>query len=160
MATPSIQVIEALRNTADRLKNGAEYKWTHMGSCNCGHLAQTITTLPKSKIHAYALEKEGDWKEKSIDFCPQSGYPIDHIISAILEIGFTTDDIRHLERLSSPRILKRIPKTLRPLNHKDRESVVLYLNAWVSMLEEQIPPVADEAHVTEPLMSLVDAELV
>lgn len=30
MATPSIQAIDALRNTANRLENGAEYKWTHM----------------------------------------------------------------------------------------------------------------------------------
>ncbi len=160
MATPSKQVIEALRNTAERLKNGAEYKWTHMGSCNCGHLAQTITTLPKSKIHAYALEKEGDWKEKSIDFCPQSGYPIDHIISAILEIGFTTDDIRHLERLSSPRILKRIPKSLRPLNHKDRDAVIVYLNTWADMLEEQIPPIVDTVEAEEPLIPLLETELV
>jgi len=160
MATPSIQAIDALRNTANRLENGAEYKWTHMGSCNCGHLAQTITTLPKSKIHAYALEKEGDWKEKSIDFCAQSGYPIDHIISAILEIGFTTDDIRHLERLSSPRILKRIPKTYRPLNHKDRDAVILYLKTWADMLEEQIPPVMETAEVKEPLKPILDAELV
>ena len=34
---------EALRVTAKRISSGDRYKWTHMGACNCGHLAQTIT---------------------------------------------------------------------------------------------------------------------
>ncbi|MGH1363880.1 MAG: hypothetical protein ACRBF0_10010 [Calditrichia bacterium] len=160
MAIPTSNAINALRETAIRLSGGAEYKWTHMGSCNCGHLVQTITSLPKSKIHAYALEKEGAWKEKSIDYCPQSGYPIDHIIGAILELGFTTDDIRHLERLSSARILKRIGKEHRPLNYKSREHVILYLNAWADFLEEQLPPAADPVLQQNPIVPIPEAELV
>ncbi|WP_243635867.1 hypothetical protein [Hymenobacter edaphi] len=48
MASCSLSVIEALRTTAQRLSTQAPYQWGHMGSCNCGHLAQTITRLSKA----------------------------------------------------------------------------------------------------------------
>ncbi|WP_342039360.1 hypothetical protein [Pontibacter indicus] len=51
MARSSAQLVAAIRQTADRLAKGAIYQWGHMGSCNCGHLAQTITQLDKGHIH-------------------------------------------------------------------------------------------------------------
>jgi hypothetical protein len=138
MARPTIELIQVLRATAERLSEGALYQWSHQGSCNCGHLAQTVTNLSKAEIHAYALQKAGDWGRKSIDYCPDSGYPIDLIISQMMEIGLSTDDLYHLERLSAPKILKKIPRERRPLMHNRREDVILYLNAWVDMLEEEL----------------------
>ena len=58
-------LIAALRSTARRLEGGARYRWTHMGSCNCGHLAQTLTRLPREEIHRLALERAGDWGEQA-----------------------------------------------------------------------------------------------
>ncbi|MCS6906145.1 MAG: hypothetical protein RML72_10390 [Bacteroidia bacterium] len=136
MAKPSIEVIAALRQTAARLSNGATYAWSHMGTCNCGHLAQTLTSLSAAAIHQKALEKTGDWAEHIQAYCPQSGYAIDHIIDIMLETGFTHTDLIHLERLSDKAILERIPQHLRPLNYKKRENVILYLNTWADMLEE------------------------
>ena len=81
-----------LRETARRLAQGADYDWSHQGNCNCGHLVQMVTKLSKSEIHARALEKAGDWGEKVIDYCPTSNYPIDHIITTMLAMGFTRDD--------------------------------------------------------------------
>ena len=41
-ATPVL--IEALRATALKLDSETTvYRWTHMGACNCGHLAQHLT---------------------------------------------------------------------------------------------------------------------
>ena len=43
--------MRALRATADRLAApDARYEWGHMGGCNCGHLAQTVTTLSRAEI--------------------------------------------------------------------------------------------------------------
>ena len=53
MATPSLKIIDALRNTANQLENGNRYEWGHMGSCNCGNLAQTITTFTRAEIQKY-----------------------------------------------------------------------------------------------------------
>ena len=131
-------MIDALTQTADRLERGAVYNWSHQGNCNCGHLAQTITTLSQAEIHTRALEKAGDWREKVIEYCPTSCYPIEHIISTILEAGFSLADLAHLERLSSPEILQSIPPERKPLRHNVKQDVVLYMRAWVRLLEARI----------------------
>ena len=62
MARPSGSLIHALRQTASRLAESESYQWGHMGQCNCGYLAQTITGLTAAEIHASALERQGDWE--------------------------------------------------------------------------------------------------
>jgi len=133
-----LYIIHTLRKTAQRLATGAHYDWSHHGSCNCGHLVQTVTSLPKEEIHARALEKAGDWGEKVLDYCPTSDFPIDHIISTMLEMGFTRADLYHLERLSSPKVLERIPEACKPLQRNRREHLVLYLNTWANLVEEEL----------------------
>jgi len=63
MARPTPELIDALRRTARKLENGAPYQWGHMGGCNCGNLAQEITKLSKDQIHAYAMQRYGDWND-------------------------------------------------------------------------------------------------
>lgn len=138
MARASLIIIRALRETAARLKGGAPYQWSHQGNCNCGHLVQTVTRLPKARIHQMALEKAGDWAEKIIDYCPTSRYPIDHVITTMLEIGFSKDDLYHLERLSAKEVLRAVPDTQKPLVHNKRADVILYLNTWTDVLEEKL----------------------
>ncbi|MCH8873040.1 hypothetical protein IH824_09770 [candidate division KSB1 bacterium] len=138
MIASNLKMISVLRETARRLTGGAEYNWSHQGNCNCGHLVQTVTKLSKAEIHARALEKAGDWGEKVVDYCPTSNYPIDHIITTMLEMGFTRDDLVRLERLSAPDILDRIPHERKPLKHNCREDVILYMNTWADLLEEKL----------------------
>jgi hypothetical protein len=137
MASPTPELISALRATAHRLTDGTAYQWTHMGACNCGHLAQTVTRKSASEIHALALEKQGDWADKAVDYCENSGYPIDHVIGELLGLGLYIEDIVHLERLSDPDVLLALPSGKRPLNHKQREHVVLYLRTWADQLEAE-----------------------
>jgi hypothetical protein len=136
MAQIKIEIIQALRQTAKRLAEGAPYAWSHMGSCNCGHLAQTLTKYSKAEIHCKALEKAGDWAEHIEAYCPSSGYTIDHIIDTMLETGFTRQDLIQLERLSDKKILERFPPSERPLDYRKRENLILYLQIWADMLEE------------------------
>ncbi|MCH7681791.1 hypothetical protein IID10_20890 [candidate division KSB1 bacterium] len=138
MKSTNIKMFTALRETARRLAQGADYDWSHQGNCNCGHLVQMVTKLSKSEIHARALEKAGDWGEKVIDYCPTSNYPIDHIITTMLAMGFTRDDLYRLERLSSPEILDKIPDERKPLKHNRREDVIIYMNTWADLLEEKL----------------------
>lgn len=137
MAKANIAVIRALRGTARRLQKGAPYQWGHMGSCNCGHLAQELTQLSKAEIHQRALQsRSGDWREQLNDYCPTSGLPMDGLIGELLNFGFDAEDLRHLERLSDPKVLAKLPPEKRQLRHNFREDVVTYLNAWALLLEE------------------------
>ena len=138
MAKATPELIDAINNTIARLRAGADYQWTHMGRCNCGHLAQSITNFSQEELHKLALQKAGDWGQKAIDYCPDSGFPIDHIISVMVDIGLNTDDLYSLERLSSPRILKRLPAGRRYLQHNSRDDLLLYLKTWAEMLEEEL----------------------
>ena len=136
MAKATIEVIRALRLTADKLEKGSTFQWGHMGSCNCGNLAQTVTHFSKEQIHAYALQKRGNWSDQLIDYCPSSGYPMDMIIEKMLEIGFTLDDLGHLEWLSDRRVVERIGANTK-LYRNDRADVVKYMRTWAELLEEE-----------------------
>tara|TARA_B100000963_G_C22631715_1_gene675231 strand:+ start:333 stop:782 length:450 start_codon:yes stop_codon:yes gene_type:complete len=128
---------EALRVTAKSIASGSRYKWTHMGACNCGHLAQTVTFNSPEVLHKIALQRAGDWAEQTREYCPASGYPLDFVISALLDLGATLQELRDLERLSDPKVLKRIPiERRRNLDHRSREDVVLYMETWAGCLEK------------------------
>jgi hypothetical protein len=138
MANPTPDLILGIRKTIQKLKNGAAYQWGHMGACNCGNLAQELTKLSKGEIHAYAMQRHGDWNEQLIDYCPTSGYPMDLMVGKMLETGLTLDDLMHLEKLSDPEILKFIPVEKRQhISKNNKEDVIQYLEVWVRDLEEK-----------------------
>lgn len=139
MARPNLDLIAALRRTACKIEQGSPYQWGHMGSCNCGNLAQEITKLTKAEIHAHALANgRGDWNEQLNEYCPTSGLPMDLLINEMIDAGLDSDDLKHLERLSDRRILNRLPENKRHLRHNYRDDVVLYISEWANMLEEQL----------------------
>jgi hypothetical protein len=138
MARPSLELIQALRKTAKRLRTNVEYYWSHQGSCNCGHLAQTITQLSKAEIHRIAIERYGDWEDHAEDYCSTSGHHLDVIITSMLEMGMTRDDIGRLERLADNNVLLRLPLDQRALQYNRRDDVILYMETWADLLEEQL----------------------
>jgi hypothetical protein len=139
MARANVELIKALRSTAARLQLGAPYRWTHMGACNCGHLAQTVTHLDAEDIRRYALERAGEWAEQVLEFCPASGYPMDAILTALFELGLTHQDLAHLEKLTDPEILRRLlPDARQRLSYRERDHVVLYMRTFADLLEEQL----------------------
>jgi hypothetical protein len=138
MAKASFHLIQILNNTARNLRASNQYQWGHMGLCNCGFLAQEITHLRKEEIHAEAMSGHGDWNEQLNDYCPTSGLPMDDLISELLLLGFDIDDLKHLERLSSPLVLSCIPFHKKDLQRNKKDDVVLYMEAWAKLLEEQL----------------------
>jgi hypothetical protein len=137
MAKPCPEVILALRATARQLEGSSSYEWGHMGACNCGFLAQTVTSFKKEEIHRRAMQGHGDWNEQLNDYCATSGLPMDDLISELLCVGFDSDDLKHLERLSSPAVLRSLPLESRELRHNVKADVVQYLLAWAALLEIQ-----------------------
>ena len=87
MAQPNIILIEALRETATRLKNGAYYHWGHHGACNCGNLLQVVTTLTREDIISYAHTGIGEWTELAEEYCPTTGAPVNLIMSKLYILG-------------------------------------------------------------------------
>lgn len=151
MAKLSLKIIEALRKTANQLENGHRYEWGHMGSCNCGNLAQTITSFTRAEIQQYALQKRGDWSDQLLDYCPTSGYPMDMIIERMVDFGFSSQDLRHLEWLSDSEVLNKIGVPF--LNRNLKSDTILYLNSWANLIEDlllqniSLPIIEDFAEV-------------
>jgi len=138
MAKTNPELILAIRRTAEKLSKGAPYQWGHMGSCNCGNLAQELTRLSKREIHSYAMQKSGDWTEQLNDYCPESKLPMDQMVSEMLNYGLDREDLMHLERLSDPVILRHLPVSERNLKHNFKNDVVKYLKTWANLLEMQL----------------------
>jgi hypothetical protein len=136
MAAIRLNIIEALRSTAKKLENGHRYEWGHMGNCNCGNLVQTITSFTRAEIQEYALQKTGGWSEQLIDYCPTSGYPMDMIIGKMIEFGFTSQDLRHLEWLSDTEVLEKSGHKF--LNRNLKSDTILYLNSWADLIEDSL----------------------
>lgn len=132
-------LVIALRATAARLASGSRYQWGHLGMCNCGHLVETVCRVPPQRIHVMALEREGDWEQLANAYCPTSGFAIDDMITQLLALGLTTDDIGHLEKLDDPMVLAALPGGHRWLRRNERDDVVAYLETWASLLEARAP---------------------
>lgn len=147
MAHVNLKIINALRKTANALEKGNRYEWGHMGSCNCGNLAQTITSFTRAEIQQYALQKRGDWSDQLLDYCPTSGYPMDMIIERMVDYGFSAQDLRHLEWLSDSDILNFMGVPF--LNRNLKSDTILYLNSWANMLETKLQPMAKKVVAEE-----------
>lgn len=134
----TVLLIRAFRAAASRLRDGATYKWSHYAMCNCGNLAQVVTELDPSTIYEAAFDRPGDWGEQAREYCPTSGRPMDLILRQMLDLGLLPEDIRHIERLSHPHVLRRIDRRRKPLHHARREDCVLFFETWATMLEERL----------------------
>lgn len=159
MARANRALIVALRATAAKLEAGATYRWTHMGACNCGHLAQTVTALSAEDIRRYALERRGEWADQGLEFCPTSGYPMDAILRSLFDLGLSSDDLAQLERLTNPQVLRCLPAEIRrELSYRDRDHVVLYMRTFADVLEAQLPPPTTDVHANWPSTAAGRAE--
>ena len=150
MARANRELTAALRQTAQRLASDISYQWGHMGMCNCGHLAQSITGLHDAEIHSSALIREGDWEQQANDYCPASGNLIDVILAAMFDLGLTRSDIRNLEKLADPDVLRRAGRHLR---FNNRDDVVSYLTVWADLLEEEFADRGSQLAVADAAFS-------
>ncbi len=158
MAKANWRLVQILRLTADRIEDTRDYHWAHVGKCNCGHLAQTITGLTSSDLFQRASEDAlSEWTEYAKDYCPQTGQPLEEIISAMLEAGLERRDLHRLEYLSDARVLAALPGGMRYLRRYRPADVALYMRTWAKLLEEELEPSDDENVVHFPDFSAKQA---
>jgi hypothetical protein len=138
MAHATPKLIEALRGTALRLEQGADYAWGNHGACNCGNLLQVITSMDKTEILRLAHTGIGEWTELAEEYCPVSNLPADQLVGALMKQGLTPTDIHHIEYLDDREVLERLPGGFRWLQRNIREDVVLYMRSMAAMLEERL----------------------
>jgi len=138
MAYPNIELTEALRETARRLRKGASYAWGNHGSCNCGNLLQVITNLSREEILRHAHSGIGEWTELAEDYCGVTNAPVDLMLSHLQKLGLTPTDIHNIEYLEDREVLNRLPGGYSWLKKNVREHVVLYFDTMAAMLEEKL----------------------
>ena len=174
----SARLVIALRQTAARLsRDDVTYRWASFAHCNCGHLAQTITGLDPAEIQRRAMRREGDWGSQARDLgirgfpefdfgdrpaldegawepdnvgaCQVTGAPLDEVLDQMYALGLSPSDVGHLERLSDPRVRRRLGNNTDYFPHHRRDNVVAYLEAWADLLEESIESEGDENYYLE-----------
>jgi hypothetical protein len=138
MAQANFQLIEALRETANRLRKGATYHWGHHGACNCGNLLQVVGNYTKDEILEHAHTGAGEWSEMVEESCSISNAPAYLMISKLEKVGLTPTDIHHIEYLSDRKVLEYLNGGFRWLKRNERNDVIDYFEALANMLEEQL----------------------
>jgi hypothetical protein len=138
MAYPDIKLIDALRETAQNLRNGADYAWGHHGSCNCGHILQVVTHLSNQEILQHAQTVYGEWTEIAEDYCGVTNAPAYLLISRLEKLGLTPTDIHNLEYLEDRNVLENLPGGFRWLKRNLREDVIVYFETMADMLEDEL----------------------
>jgi hypothetical protein len=137
MAIANSELIRALRETARRLENGADYAWGHHGACNCGNLLQVVTRLSKEEIIRFARAGIGEWTELAMDYCGVTNSPVDMLISELQHLGLMPTDIHNLEYLQDKSVLEKLPGGFRWLRRNVREDVIIYFQTFAKILEEK-----------------------
>lgn len=135
MAKSMVNLIDALRLTAQRLANGAHYEWGHMGRCNCGHLVQTLTNMSAYEIVEAVDFATNEWTEHAKDYCVGTGHKVDNLFLTLHEFGFSYQDVIHLENLSDARVFQRLGTHLR---RNSVDDVVRYMTILADILEEDV----------------------
>ena len=162
MAIPTIELIDALRETALRLRNGAHYAWGHHGTCNCGNLVQVITDFNKEEILRYAHTGIGEWTELAQEFCPVTNAPITLIITRLQQIGLTPTDIYNIEYLCDKEVLYNLPGGFRWLKRNIRGDAIHYFEAFANLLEDKWIQSMDLSveKLTNAILPVYDEEMV
>ena len=158
MSLPNLQLILALREAANRLRNGVQYAWGNHGACNCGHLVQVVTKLSKEEILAYAQTGIGEWTELAEDYCGVTDAPVNMLISKLERVGLMPSDIHNLEYLEDREVLRMLPGGFRWLHRNVREDVIVYFETYADVLEEKL---ADKITISfEELLQLQQPDFV
>jgi len=138
MAHPNLTLINALRETAQRLKNGSSYAWGNHGACNCGNLLQVVTSLDPQEILTYAHTGTGEWTELAEDYCPATNAPVTLLLAKLQQIGLTPTDIHNIEYVEDREVLDNLEGGFRWLKRNVREDVIAYFEAYANLLENKL----------------------
>lgn len=153
MAKPTVELIEALRLTALRLKNGSYYAWGHHGACNCGNLVQVVTSFSKEEILRYSHTGTGEWTELAMEFCPVTNAPLTLVITRLEQIGLTPTDIHNIEYLADKEVLLNLSGGFRWLKRNKKEDAIAYFESFANLLEDKLIETIDVS--IEPIFETI-----
>jgi len=143
------KLITALRMTAKAIENKTfNYGFYRANTCNCGALVCALKGITPDDLH---IPGAGYWSARVSKFCPISGIPTHELFRELIGYGLTPESIVHLENLSDPEVLARMPKLLFGYRRSSRKSVVLYMRTWADLLTERLSVAPD------PITSLQQA---
>lgn len=135
------ELINALRKTAQDLREGTKkYNWWSASSCNCGCLARNVgnTTIEDIRQHIHAA-----WS----DTCAITGIEMNVVVSRLIAIGMSKEDIYNLEILGDEKILTEsvlskdgFDSSLPMRKYRDKNHVIAYMDAWANILEREGQP--------------------
>lgn len=135
MARTSQALIDAFRQVAENLENGADYNWGNATKCNCAHIVQSLAPETTAGALREIRPQLDEWTEFANDYCPHSGAATDRLLDVLYGHGLTHEEIHQLEYLSGRKVLEALPGGFRYLEHGNRRHVALYLRTWASLLE-------------------------
>jgi hypothetical protein len=138
MAYPTVTLVNALIETARRLKDGNHYAWGNHGSCNCGNLLQVLTPFTKNDILKIAQTGIGEWTELAEEYCEVTNLPVHDLLGALQRAGLTPVDIHNIEYLEDRKVLEALPGGFRWLKRNLREDVILYLETFGMLLQKDL----------------------
>ena len=127
MAKSNPLLINALRETANRLTTGVKYEWGHMGRCNCGHLVQTITKLTAKEIVESVDHELNEWTEHAREYCDTTNSKAQLLFGQLKDVGFDYEDVIKLEYLSDKIVLSKLGEGPVFLSNNKVEDVILYM---------------------------------
>ena len=137
MSNKKEPIVHLLRQTADRLDEGARYEWGHMGRCNCGHLVQTLTALSDREISRAVDYQLNEWTEYAKDYCPNTGSAVEDLFRTLAEVGFTHTDVMRLETLTDPRVVAALGRQGQHLRKNWAPDVSLYMRTLADVIESE-----------------------
>jgi hypothetical protein len=114
-----------------------------------------VTDLSSSEIIRIAQKNYLDeWSEYANDYCSITGSHVDDLIQSLINLGFASEDIHHIEYLSDKRVLNALPNGFRYLRKNEKHHVALYMRTWAALLEIELK----EKKVHSSLQSSADLE--
>jgi hypothetical protein len=138
MAYPTVTLVNALIETARRLKEGNHYAWGNHGSCNCGNLLQVLTPFTRTDILKIAQTGIGEWTELAEEYCEVTNLPVHDLLGALQRAGLTSVDIHNIEYLEDRKVLEELPGGFRWLKRNLREDVIVYLETFAKLLQHEL----------------------
>jgi hypothetical protein len=163
MAYPTVTLVNALIETARRLKEGNHYAWGNHGSCNCGNLLQVLTPYTRTDILKIAQTGIGEWTELAEEYCEVTNLPVQDLLGALQRAGLTPVDIHNIEYLEDRKVLDALPGGFRWLKRNLREDVVVYLETFAMLLQNDLDKrtgdIINQALEQQEVMNVVDESI-
>lgn len=124
-------------------KDIVHYDWHQQQSCNCGLVVQAVLNATPNEVqmlfdYGKKYSYTTNWQEAVKDNCSITGIPMNDVFKTLYDLGLRPEDIVHLEYLNNRAILEIAKIDIKIASYySNKENLILYLKAWVKILEHR-----------------------